>query len=91
MFSKSKVYQDQADNCTDGIVIPMSFFDLMPKKEVESMLDLHEMREKNLGDQVVSSGLLVSVNSIVTHLNVDSNIYHKNFNNHLAEQMSDLR
>lgn len=85
MFSKSKVYQDQADNCADGIVIPISFFDLMPKKEVESMLHLHEMREKNLGKEAMSSGLLVSVNSIVTHLNVDSNIYHKNLNNNLAE------
>jgi hypothetical protein len=38
MFSKTKVFQSETENCTDGITLPISYFDLMPKKEIDVML-----------------------------------------------------
>ena len=88
MFSKTKVYQSEAENCTDGITLPISYFDLMPKKEIEQMLELYEMRHQKDGSASISSGLLVSVNTIVTHFNVDLNKLHKDIKNDLIEQLS---
>jgi len=85
MFSKTKVYLNEAENCTDGITLPISYFDLMPKKEIETMLELYEMRQKKHNDASPSTGLLVSVNTIPTHFNIDSNNLHKNLKNDLID------
>jgi hypothetical protein len=85
MFSKTKVYLTDADNCTDGITLPISYFDLMPKKEIEAMLELYEMGQKKNSDASPSTGLLVSVKTIPTHVNIDSNNLHKNLKNGLID------
>ena len=88
MFSKTKAYQSEAENCTDGITLPISYFDLMPKKEIEQLLELFEMKQPKGESAPVSSGLLVSVNTIVTHFNVDSNKLHKDMKNNLIDQLA---
>ena len=80
LFSSSKMKDSEELNCSDGMTLPVSFFDPLPQEQKKRFLEIYQNRDLS------STGLLVSVSSIETHFNVDFNLRHKQVHNYLADE-----
>ena len=72
LFSSSKIDSSVPESCTDGICLPLSFFELLDGAEKKKMLQIYANRNCS------STGLIVNISNTVTHFNIETNLKYSN-------------
>lgn len=77
LFSKTGYI---SNSCSDGIQIPMGFFDQLEKEEAAEFVKLFESDS--------STGLILTANSVKAHFNVDVNLKYSGLKNGLLSRVT---